>query len=654
MIVSWRRVKNGSMRLMRLRCALFAGASFAIIWMLHYAMLLMTKDVISDNEIEEGAWRDERGEPLACRHPILEITNPLIQKHIKDLGELKCNREEDWVETRKGTVFVTANATKFHGKITCKLSYIERVDDFNIKFGNSVTLTSGDAPLKLEQDFFVVKCEGADKKLWKTLGAAIHRNETLVEELKDIEPPPKSMKLNVIMYGLDSMSRMHFIRKLPKTYKYLTENLKGIVLEGYNIVGDGTPQALIPILTGSTESELPETRKRLKHASFVDIYPFVWKNFSASGYVTAWAEEQPTVGTFTYRLKGFKEQPTDHSMRTFFLKLNKVMGNHPKLCLGNKPRHTLMLDWIRQFYEVYSDLPKFAFCFNSELSHDDYNYIGYADKDMENFLKYLNDSGILENTLLIVMSDHGHRFAPIRASQQGKQEERLPFFSFVLPPSMQEKYPLFVENLKKNQNRLSTPFDIHATFLTLLYPDIPLQGDVSRRSNSLFSEIPKGRTCESASIESHWCACLSWSDMSTTDPLAQTVGNSVISFINDLTKLQRDKCQELQLSKVMRLEKFIPNKDFLTFKKNADLDGRAGEFSDNTEVTEIIYQVQLLASPSGGIYEAIVKYSQLDDAYRINEHELSRINMYGNQEHCVHDEYPELRKYCYCKIQLST
>lgn len=33
-----------------------------------------------------------------------------------------------------------------------------------------------------------------------------------------------------------------------------------LLYTGYNIVGDGTPQAFIPILTGATEEELPLTR----------------------------------------------------------------------------------------------------------------------------------------------------------------------------------------------------------------------------------------------------------------------------------------------------------------------------------------------------------------------------------------------------------
>ncbi|GFX78151.1 uncharacterized protein TNCV_5134981 [Trichonephila clavipes] len=255
------------------------------------------------------------------------------------------------------------------------------------------------------------------------------------------------------------------------------------------------------------------------------------------------------------------------------------------------------------------------------------------------------------NSLIDSMS---HRFAPIRSSQQGKQEERMPFFSFVLPPWMEERYPHLVQNLKINQDRLVTPFDIHATFMTLLNPDVPMQGKLNDRSISLFSEIPSERSCESASIESHWCACLSWFDIPTNDFLAKSVGQAVVTYMNDLTKSQRDKCVELQLGKITRLEKFTPNKDFLTFKKNADPDGRAGEFSDNTKVTEIVYQVQVITYPSEGIYEAIVKYSELDKQYRVKEEEISRVNMYGDQEHCIHDDYPELRKYCYCKEQLTT
>lgn len=45
--------------------------------------------------------------------------------------------------------------------------------------------------------------------------------------------PDNALRMNVLMFGFDSVSRNTFIRKLPKSYKYFTEVMKGIVLEGY-------------------------------------------------------------------------------------------------------------------------------------------------------------------------------------------------------------------------------------------------------------------------------------------------------------------------------------------------------------------------------------------------------------------------------------
>lgn len=58
-------------------------------------------------------------------------------------------------------------------------------------------------------------------------------------------------QLNVLMFGLDSMSHLCFQRKLPLTYNLLKNKLDAAIMDGYNIVGDATTAALIPILTGN-------------------------------------------------------------------------------------------------------------------------------------------------------------------------------------------------------------------------------------------------------------------------------------------------------------------------------------------------------------------------------------------------------------------
>lgn len=274
--------------------------------------------------------------------------------------------------------------------------------------------------------------------------------------------------MNVIILGFDSLSRNSFIRKLPKSYAYLTATLGADVLQGYNIVGDGTPQALIPLLTGQTELELPEARRRMPNSGTVDAFPFIWNAFERSGYVTAFNEDLPNVGTFSYRLNGFGAQPTHHYQRTYYVAVQPELRGQPRLCYGQHPRHQAMLNYTRQFLEAYPERAHFAFSFHGELSHDSINLVGVADDDLERWLRGLNTNGLLENTLLVVMSDHGNRFAEVRDTLQGKLEERLPFFGFVFPEWFKKTHSTEYGTFRGNVGSLVTPFDVHATLMDVL------------------------------------------------------------------------------------------------------------------------------------------------------------------------------------------
>lgn len=183
----------------------------------------------------------------------------------------------------------------------------------------------------------------SDRKTWNSILVGVRKTAE-----NRIEPKPKKeLPFNVIMFGLDSLSRNAFIRKLPNTYKYMTDKLNADILQLYNIVGDGTPQALTPLLTGFTELELPEVRKRIKDSGFVNLYPFIFYDYARNGYVTAFNEDLPKVGTFSYRLNGFQQQPTTHYMRPFYLAFESEINRHKSLCVRDKTRHQVMLDYTK-------------------------------------------------------------------------------------------------------------------------------------------------------------------------------------------------------------------------------------------------------------------------------------------------------------------
>lgn len=80
--------------------------------------------------------------------------------------------------------------------------------------------------------------------------AGIRFDEDVINRAGWDQVPKDGLGLNVLMIGMDSMSNMMMQRILPKVYAKL-KSMGARVLNGYNIVGDGTPQALIPILTGN-------------------------------------------------------------------------------------------------------------------------------------------------------------------------------------------------------------------------------------------------------------------------------------------------------------------------------------------------------------------------------------------------------------------
>lgn len=109
---------------------------------------------------------------------------------------------------------------------------------------------------------------------------------------------------------------------------------------------------ILQLLTGYTELELPETRKRISESGFVNVYPFIFNEYAKHGYVSAFNEDLPDYGTFSYRLNGFQEQPTTHFMRPFYLAFQKEFSRHKRLCVGDTPRHKVMLEYTHKVRKI--------------------------------------------------------------------------------------------------------------------------------------------------------------------------------------------------------------------------------------------------------------------------------------------------------------
>lgn len=63
------------------------------------------------------------------------------------------------------------------------------------------------------------------------------------------------------------------------------------------------------------------------------------------------------------------------------------------------------------------------------------------DLDLLHFFERMFDNHLFDNTILLVMGDHGHRFDDIRSTFIGRIEERMPFLGILLPHSLQKSHP---------------------------------------------------------------------------------------------------------------------------------------------------------------------------------------------------------------------
>lgn len=615
-------------------------------------VLLSNRDYMDNREkislIEESI--QSLANQGACKIPNLPVDSPEMLSFLKDEPPVECgNENDDWVACHKSTCTIKPEAVKAVGKITCDFADIIRTDDYKIQYSSSPVRSSHSYTLR-DSDFVRARCWTDSRQRWTGILFGIREDRNLLERRSWSKETP----LNVLMLGYDSLSRNAFVRKLPKTYKYLTKYLKADVLQGYNIVGDGTPQALIPLLTGFTELELPETRKRMKNSEYVNIYPMVWSEYEKYGYITSFNEDVPYIGTFSYRLNGFDDQPTDHYMRTYYLALESQLSYYKRLCVGAQPRHKVMLDYTKEFMQSYPSNPRFVFSFHGELSHDSINLVGVADNDITNWLVDLKRSGVLNHTILIMMSDHGNRFAEVRNTLQGKQEERLPFFSFAFPEWFKRQYKEQYGNFRTNLQRLVTPFDVHETLQDVLNLQTlkSKQKPAHTRAISLFEEIPQNRSCADAYIEPHWCACLNWetiADASSSEPVFRSA-MAIVDYINRYTERHRSICATLSLDEIRWAAKLSPHEGLVRYKQNKDTDGFLGEFSSTgTKVAHDMYQVKLVTVPGKAIYEGSVVHDLGNNQFRVKLSDISRINKYGTQANCIYDKDPEVRKYCYCK-----
>lgn len=552
--------------------------------------------------------------PLACELPILQpFGQDIMHIFYEDLKPLQCENEQfplvfnSSVEPypRLFPVKSVPEIRATHGIASCCM---RRINGFvggsgsgNVDYGKKCLPLSLEKETKvaMDWDFLVIECEflwTREQKGEILVAGAGGKTRRRVDVHSFIRPGElrngskrrtKTITPNVLVLGIDSVSRLSFRRTFPETHDFLVKNLAAVEFKGYHKVGVNTFPNTGAMLTNKqaiyTKNTLNSDMKFGCEGPNLtyDSCPFLWNDFKAAGYQTFYGDDSGSRDQFYEYRGGFIKPPTDFFLKPFTTAAAQSMGHDEmgKLtlvgrCFGPRSAFQVLMDILKKVVTKMEEEKSryFSFIWSDISTHGWVNGGRQVASDIVLTLNYLKSKGYLNETILIVLSDHGSHMHQIGYHYQGYLEARLPFMYFVVPTWFQTMHPKAYQNLKRNAaERLAVPFDIYETLVDLLPQNIENFETRSRQFNgpgrSLFSLIPSSRTCETAGIRKEFCACnLKHTRMSTDSPMLIQAAKKIVKNINSLlVDVPNHKCKSLTLNTpLISAEAFLNSRTNMT------------------------------------------------------------------------------------------
>lgn len=321
----------------------------------------------------------------------------------------------------------------------------------------------------------------------------------------------------MLVFGVTALSKYHLHNQMPRTLQFL-QSRNAVELLGYNMIEEDTFPNIVPFLSGKSVEEIKKSCWK-EEGTFFDKCPFIWNNFSQKGYETGLGEDAGRMGIFQFAKPGFLLQPVDHYFHTMMTSAEFYIGHKmpedTQICLGPRLAIQVLLAYAEKFATSLKilDTPFFGVFWSRSLTQRMTRIPVQMDVVYENFLRNLAENGVLDNTFVILMSDQGVSWELTKTKQKEYVALRQPFVSILVPSWFQDSYQSAMTNLRNNQLKLVTAFDLHETMMNLLQiHTISNEGldkkmmKPSPRGESLFLPISNNRTCQQAGIPDKWCS----------------------------------------------------------------------------------------------------------------------------------------------------
>ena len=402
------------------------------------------------------------------------------------------------------------NTTRFGFPITTKVKYSLRTQNdikhFNERVSQNVIDMDKFDKLKTKEDKPEVILDFSEDKNGE-IKINIEKNEALSKERKKLGEENKSKFDNILFIFIDSLSREHFKRKMKKTKRFIEhfmkkendEEYKSYQFMKYTTFDAFTQMSAQPMFYG--EKMDPKTSNGT----------FIIKYMKKRGYVTGQSINlcsRELFVTMNNCLNKVEFSDFDHENVAMFCDANYYNRDNPypllqggfsvlRRCLYGRDSFEYVLEYGQKFWEAYKDNKKFLRLGFIDAHERTQEVIKYLDEPLFNFLYYLFENKLLENTAIFFVSDHGNGMYGLYRELQADDFlfERTLAFWFIILHNFKNKEE--IKNLEENQQTFLTPYDIFDTMSDIIFDeeieDVHTRLDLGK---SVFRKIDaKSRNC---------------------------------------------------------------------------------------------------------------------------------------------------------------
>ena len=382
---------------------------------------------------------------------------------------------------------------------------------------------------------------------------------------------------------IDSVSRHHFFRTLPKTVQVLDSinHLSGSMVLDFELiqgVRSRTFESLQALFSGSIDPYSKPFGTQAMPKTKLNVGEML-NPLKKLGYGTLWQEDLCPFWEWGIS-KDLLVYNKSLNSEDLWKKLSKELSNSyidslgnthascrilhsngvadpfhgpESLCYNGKHQHQYHLDYLTMYQKTFQKHSQHFFTFlETNIGHEDTGQrVKYFDTHLTQYLNFAIKN--LKSTLTVIFSDHGNAYGQyVKDTPEGRLETYQPFMFLIVPEDLQSLLTKSqLDALTINQKRLVSMLDFHYTFTHLIHlmSQKPVSVQVSEfnkqfnvTQSGLLDQVSAHRTCSLIPrIMPNLCICSGYDVPSTHYAFHYILAQIFVGILNNEILAQKAK-----------------------------------------------------------------------------------------------------------------